>query len=144
MQHKILWRRWKFLVNPLLLPLIPMNSDGETCCKNTSNNSNNYLTLRSLPKLCSNAGLKNCPNEDNISSHLMQKDRTEWNIYAERNIRCLVNDPRSRARGWIQKNMKIGPVLNVRVCHHEDRLQCLKFRARSLFSRQKPPLGLEL
>ena len=42
------------------------------------------------------------------------------------------NDPRSRARGWIRKNMKIGPVLNVRVCHHEDRYS-VEIQARSLF-----------
>ena len=30
LKHMIFWKRWKFLLNPLLLPLIPMNSDGET------------------------------------------------------------------------------------------------------------------
>ena len=39
-------------------------------------------------KLCSSAGVK-LSKEDNISSHLMQKDRAEWYIYAE-NRRCLV------------------------------------------------------
>ena len=31
------------------------------------------------------------------------------------------NYPRYRARGWIRKNTKIGPVLNIHVYHHEDR-----------------------
>ena len=42
-------RRWKFLPNLQLPTLGPLNSDGETCCKNTSNNSNDSLTLRSYP-----------------------------------------------------------------------------------------------
>ena len=49
MQHKILWKRWKFIPNLRLPTLGPMNSDGETCCKNTSSDSNNHLTLRSYP-----------------------------------------------------------------------------------------------
>ena len=32
-----------------MLTLVPMNGNGETCCKNTSNNLNNYLTTRSYP-----------------------------------------------------------------------------------------------
>ena len=42
------------------------------------------------------------------------------------------NDLRSRARGWIRKNTKIGPVLNVHVCPHEDRYS-IETQVRSLF-----------
>ena len=42
------------------------------------------------------------------------------------------NDPRSRARDWIRKNTKIGPVLNVSVCHHEDHYS-IEIQVRSLF-----------
>ena len=31
------------------------------------------------------------------------------------------NDPRTRARGWIRRNTKIGPVLHIHACDHEDR-----------------------
>ena len=49
-KHMSFWRQWKFLSNFLWPTLGPMNSDGETCCKNTSNNSNNYLMTRSCTK----------------------------------------------------------------------------------------------
>ena len=79
--------RWKFLLNFLLLTLVPMNSDWEICCKNTSNNSNNYLTSRSYPNYVLTQIWK-LSKENNISSHLMQKDEAEWYICAE-NIRCF-------------------------------------------------------
>ena len=73
----------------LLLPtFVSMNSDGETCCKNTSNNSNNYLTTRSYPNYAPTL-VQKLSKEDNISSHLMQKDQAEWYICAQ-NVRCLV------------------------------------------------------
>ena len=55
----------------------------------------------------------------------MQKGRAEWCIYA-------VNDSGSRARGWIRKDTKIGPFLNIHVYHHEDRYS-IEIQVRSLF-----------
>ena len=31
------------------------------------------------------------------------------------------NERRTRARGWILKNTRIGPVLNIEVCYHDGR-----------------------
>ena len=42
------------------------------------------------------------------------------------------NDLRSRARVWIRKNTKMCPVLNVHVCHHEDRYS-IEIQVLSLF-----------
>ena len=42
------------------------------------------------------------------------------------------DDLRTRARGWIRKNTKIGPVLNIHVCYHEDRYS-IDIQVRSLF-----------
>ena len=42
------------------------------------------------------------------------------------------NDPRFQTRGWIRKNTKVGPVLNIHVCHHEDRYS-IEMQVRSLF-----------
>ena len=53
------------------------------------------------------------------------------------------DDPRTRARGWIRKNTKIGPVLNIHVCHHEDRYS-IEIQVRSLCFKTEPPLGFEL
>ena len=33
----------------------------------------------------------------------------------------LRNEKETRVRGWIRKNTRIGPVLNVKVCYHDDR-----------------------
>ena len=77
MQHKILWKRWKFLPNRLLPTRGPMSSDGETGWKKTSSNSNNYLTLRSNPNYAPTLVWK-LSKEDNIPSHLILKDRAEW------------------------------------------------------------------
>ena len=65
-----------------------MNSDDETCCKNTSSNSNNYLTLKCHPNYALTLVSK-LSIEDNISSNLMQKGQAERYTYAE-NIRCHV------------------------------------------------------
>ena len=50
------------------------------------------------------------------------------------------NDPRSRARGWIRQNTKIGPVLNTHACYHEDRYS-IEIQVRSLFQGQNRILG---
>ena len=33
----------------------------------------------------------------------------------------LRNEKGTRVRGWIRKNTRIGPVLDIKVCRHEDR-----------------------
>ena len=43
-----------------------------------------------------------------------------------------LNDPRTRARGWIRRNTKIDPVLNIHVFHHEDRYS-IEIQVQSLF-----------
>ena len=50
---------------------------------------------------------------------LVQKEDNRSNLYAE-NTRCLANEKETRVRGWILKNMRIGPVLDIKVCRHED------------------------
>ena len=49
LKHLIIWKRWRFLLAFLLMKLRPMHSNGESWCKNTSENSNNNLTTRSYP-----------------------------------------------------------------------------------------------
>ena len=79
--------------------------------------------------------------EDNISSHLMQKDRAEWYIHAE-NRRCLVTireleqesgfvGIRKLAQSWTFTFV----ILKI--------VTVLKFRADLCF-KTEPPLGFEL
>ena len=42
------------------------------------------------------------------------------------------NEKTTRARGWILKNTRIGPVLDIKVCHHEDQYT-IEVLVKSLF-----------
>ena len=42
------------------------------------------------------------------------------------------NEKGTRAKGWILKNTKIGPVLDVKVCRHQDRYR-VEILVESLF-----------
>ena len=42
------------------------------------------------------------------------------------------NEKKTRARGCILKNTRIGPVLDIKVCHHEDQ-DTLEVLVKSLF-----------
>ena len=42
------------------------------------------------------------------------------------------NEKKTRARGWILKNTRIGPVLDRKVCHHEDQYT-IEVLVKSLF-----------
>ena len=46
LQHLIIWKRRRFLLARLLQKILPMHSNGETKCKNTSENSNNCQKTR--------------------------------------------------------------------------------------------------
>ena len=115
----ILQRRWKFLPNLLLPTLGPMNSNGKTCCKNTNTIRTNYLTLRSYPNYAPTLVWK-LSKDDNISSHLMQKDRVESYICAE-NIRCLVTIWDLEQEAGFVGIRETAQSLNIHDCHHEDR-----------------------
>ena len=42
------------------------------------------------------------------------------------------NEKETRIRGWILKNTRIGPVLNIKVCYHDDRYS-IEVQVSSLF-----------
>ena len=73
-----------------------------------------------LSKLCSDAGLK-LVEKDNTSILLKRKMDNRCNIYAE-NARCLAMKKGTRVRGWLRKNTRIGPVLNMKVCYRDEQL----------------------
>ena len=68
--------------------------------------------------------------EDNISLHLIQKDR-RCNIYC-REFTMLRNENGTRIRGRILKFSRIGPVSNMKICHHGDRYS-IEVQIPSLF-----------
>ena len=86
-----------------------------------------------LSKLCSNAGSKKNVERGQYFITLATEGPSGM-VHLCREYTLLRNDLRSRARGWIRKNTKIGPVWNVYVCvcHHEDRYS-IEIQVRSLF-----------
>ena len=50
------------------------------------------------------------------------------------------NEKGTRVRGWIRKDTRIGPVLNIKVCYHDERYS-IEVQVPSLCSRQYRFLG---
>ena len=119
LQHLIIWKRWRFLLALLLKKLRPMHSDGETWFKNTSENSNMCLKTRNYPKFCSD-----------VDSKLVERGQYFFTLDTEegdkmqhscREYTMPRNQKGTRMRGWILKNTRIGPVLNIRIFYNDGR-----------------------
>ena len=72
-----------------------------------------------LSKLCSDAGLKTVERVQFFITLYAEEGQLMQHLCREYTVPR--NDERTRARGWIQKNTKIGPVLDAKVCRHQDR-----------------------
>ena len=85
-----------------------------------------------LPKLCSDAGLKLVE----IGQYFYTLDTEEGQQMQHlcREYTMLPNEKRSRVRGWLRKNTRIGPVLNIKVCCHDDRYS-IEVQIPSLFRK---------
>ena len=99
-----------------------------------------------LSKLCSDAGLKTVERIQYFIT--LDTEGQSGMVHLCREYTLPRKDLRFRARGWIRENTKIGPVLNVHVCHHEDRYS-IEFQVRSLFqdrtaSRVRIVNGIEI
>ena len=72
-----------------------------------------------LSKLSSDAGLKIVE----LGQHFFTLDTKEGNEMQHlcREYTMLRNEKKTRTKGWILKNTRIGPVLDVKVCRHEVR-----------------------
>ena len=87
LQHRMIWKRWKFLPTYLLQNILPMHSNGDTWCKNTNENSNSCQKTRNYPNYVL-MRVWRLSKHDNTSTLLIQKKDNRCNIYAE-NTRCL-------------------------------------------------------
>ena len=117
-------------MNLLLLTLVPMNSDGETCCKNMSKKIEQSSDNQKLSKLCSDAGLNTVERGQYFIT--LDTEGPSGMVHKCREYTLPRNDPRTRARGSIRRSTKIGPVVNIHVCHHEDRCS-IEIEVQSLF-----------
>ena len=96
-----------------------MHSNGETKCKNTSENSNNCQKTRKLSRLCYDAGLKLV--EQGQYLYTLDTEKGQQMQHLCREYPMPRNEKETRIRGWILKNSRIGPVLNIKVCCRDDR-----------------------
>ena len=103
LQHLIIWRRWTILPTPLLQNILPVHRNGETrgnsnTCQKTRNNPNcvpmRFEVLYSWTRSTTDATFmpRMC-------------DASQWE--------------RTRGRGWVHKNTRIGPVLHKKVRYHD-------------------------
>ena len=84
-----------------------------------------------LSKLCSDAGLK-----------IVEKGQYFFTLDTEEGLNEMEhlcrektlprNEKKTRAKGWILKNTRIGPVLDIQVCFHQDRCS-IEILVESLF-----------
>ena len=72
--------------------------------------------------------------KDNTSSHLILKKEIRMQRLCRKYTMPLC-EKKTRAKGWLLKNTRIGPVLDVKVCRHEDRYS-IEVLIESLFQDQ--------
>ena len=83
-----------------------------------------------LSKLCSGAGLKLV--EQGQYFYTLDREEGQQMQHLRRDDKMPRNDKGTRFRGWILKNTSIGPVLNIKVCCHDDRYS-IEVQIPSLF-----------
>ena len=83
-----------------------------------------------LSKLCSGAGLTLLEQGQYFFS--LDTEEGQQMQHLCREYTMPRNEKGTRKRGWILKNTKIGPVLNIKVCYHDDR-HSIEVQIPSLF-----------
>ena len=83
-----------------------------------------------LSKLCSDAGFKLVERGPYFYS--LETEEGQQMQHVCREYTMPRNEKETRIRGWILKNTRIGPVLNMKVCRHEDR-NSIEVLLQSLF-----------
>ena len=93
-----------------------------------------------LFKLCSDAGLKLVDSGQYF--YTVDSEEGQQKQHLCREYTMLRNEKKTRVRGWIHKNTRIGPVLNIKVCCRDDGCSIDIFRFHLCF-KTIPLLGLE-
>ena len=85
----------------------------------TSKKSEQLSEDQKLSNLCSDAGLKLVEREQYFFSLWREEGQQIQHLCREYTL--LRNEKVTCVRGWIRSNTRIGPVLNIEVCCHDDR-----------------------
>ena len=107
-----------------------MHSDGETWCKNTSENSNKCQKTRNYPKYVL-MRVWSLSKQDNTSAPLDTKEGKQMQHLC-REYTMPRNEKGTSTRGCILENMRIRHVLNMKVCYHTDQYS-IEVQIPSLF-----------
>ena len=83
-----------------------------------------------LFKLCDDAGLRLVAQGHHF--YTLDTEEGQQMQHLIREYTMPRNEKWTRIRGWILKNTRIGPVLNIKVCYHDDRY-CIEVQIPSLF-----------
>ena len=112
LQHLIIWKRWRTLVQ-----------EYERKFEQLSDN-------QKWSKHCSDACLKLV--ETGQYFHTLDTEEGQQMQHFCREFTMPRNEEGTRIRGWILKNTRISPVLNIKVCYHDDRYS-IEIQIPSLF-----------
>ena len=111
-----------------------MKSDRETCCNNTSNDLKKCQKTRSYPNFaCSEAGLRFV--EIGQFFYALPSPREEGNQSSCRESSMPRDQEGTRIKGWIQSNVRFGPVSDIQVCNQYGRYS-IEVQVQFLFKGQ--------
>ena len=133
LQRMKIWNQWHYLQNFLLLILTPTRSCRETCCKMMNMNSDNFLTTRNCPN-CASTPVGRLLKKGQFFITLDEEGQDGMKNLC-REYTLPRSEEASRVRGWILRNTKTGPVLDVNVCLHQKRYGRLPVSRQDSFLR---------
>ena len=96
----------------------------------TSNHLKNLSEDQKLSKLCSEAGLRSA--EIGQFFYALPSPREEGNQSLCREYTMHRDQEGTRLKGWIQSNVRFGPVSDIKVCNHNGRYS-IEVQVQSLF-----------
>ena len=128
--HLIVWNRWRFLLPLLMQKLIPMHSKRRNLVQKYKRKFEQLSEEQKIPRLCSGAVLKLFERGQNFYTPETEYGQEMQHLCREYTMPR--NERKTRAKGWILKNTRIGPVLDMEVCRHEDRYS-IEVLVQSLF-----------
>ena len=103
-----------------------MHSNGETWCARIRGEIRTLVRRPEIIHIMFWCGVEACRIRTTLL-HSWNRRRTTDATYT-----MPRNEKKTHVRGWIRKNTRIGPVLNTKVCHHEDQYT-IEVLVKSLF-----------
>ena len=122
LKNLIICRRWKFLLTPY--------QQRRNLVQDYERRFEQLSDDQKLSKLCSDACLRIVEKEQYFFTLDTEEGDKMQHLCREYTMpRC---EKKTRAKGWILKSTRIGPVLDMKVCRHEDRYS-IEIMIESLF-----------